>query len=448
MQTTDSLFSHARALLWLGLPIMVGQLGTIVLGFADTMMIGHHATAELAAASFVNNVMNLAIIFGMGFSYGLTPLVGNAYGRGELREAGRALRSSLVANTGVAALLIAVLAVVYVNLGRMGQPAELLPLIRPYFVVSAVSLLPVMLFNGFKQFTDGITSTRTAMWLLVAGNVLNICGNYVLIYGKLGFPELGLLGAGLSTLASRVVMVGCYVALFFLSRRFAVYREGFLRAPWARDVMRRLNALGWPVAFQMGMETASFSLCAVMVGWLGTTSLAAHQVMITISTFTFMIYYGLGAAISIRVSLFHGRADVPAVRRVARSGFVLMVALEVLLSTLVFSLRHVVGSWFTDDAVVGQTVVCLMLPFLIYQFGDGLQITFSNALRGIARVRELMVIAAVAYFVVSLPLAYFFAFVCRWGLVGIWSSFPFGLTLAGALMWWSFRRATLSQHGA
>lgn len=113
-----------------------------------------------------------------------------------------------------------------------------------------------------------------------------------------------------------------------------------------------------------------------------------------------------------------------------------------------FSLRHVVGSWFTDDAVVGQTVVCLMLPFLIYQFGDGLQITFSNALRGIARVRELMVIAAVAYFVVSLPLAYFFAFVCHWGLVGIWSSFPFGLTLAGALMWWSFRRATLSQPGA
>lgn len=442
MQTSTSLSSHARALLSLGLPIMVGQLGTIVLGFADTMMIGHHSTVELAAASFVNNVINLAIIFGMGFAYGLTPVVGSFFGRGEKREAGQALRCSLVANSLVAIVLMAVLTAVYLLLPRMGQPEELLPVIRPYFVVSGVSLVAVMWFNAFKQFTDGITATSTAMWILILGNVLNIFGNWVLIYGKLGLPELGLLGAGLSTMLSRFIMVALYAALFFGSRRWADYRDGFLRTSWSWPLFRRLNALGWPIAAQMGMESASFSLCAVMVGWLGTLPLAAHQVMITISTFTFMIYYGLGAAVSIRVSLFHGRGDREGVRCAARSGLLLMIGLEVLLSVLVFSLRNVVGSWFSDDVRVGAAVVGLMVPFLIYQFGDGLQITFSNALRGIARVRELIVVAVVAYFVVSLPSAYVFAFKCGWGLVGIWSSFPFGLTLAGTLMWWCFSRAT------
>lgn len=439
---TPSYAVHARALLRLGLPIMVGQLGTIVLGFADTMMIGHHGTAELGAASFVNNVMNLALIFGMGFSYGLTPVVGGLFGRGDRAGAGRALRCSLLANTLVGLLLVAVLAAVCLSVGRLGQPAELLPLIRPYFAVSVASVLPVMWFNAFKQFTDGITETRTPMWILLSGNVLNIVGNYALIYGRLGLPEMGLLGAGLSTLFSRVMMTVAMAAIFLRARRYARYRVGFLRGGWPRDVRRRLHALGWPIALQMGMETASFSLCAVMVGWLGTVALASHQVMITVSTFTFMIYYGLGAAVSIRVSLFHGAGDGAGVRRAAATGFCLMLCLEALLSSVVFLLRDDVGAWFSDDAVVSRTVATLVLPFLIYQFGDGLQITFSNALRGIARVRALVVIALVAYFVVSLPVAYLLAFVAGWGLTGVWSSFPFGLTLAGTLMWWQFRKAT------
>ena len=183
---------HYRALLKLGLPIVVGQLGVIVLGFADTLMIGHHSTAELGAASFVNNMFNLCIIFSTGFSYGLTPVVGTLYGGGRLAEAGSALRCSLVANTLVALLEMAVMTVLYCNVERLGQPEELIPLIKPYYLVLLVSLLFVMLFNAFKQFADGITDTRTAMWILLGVNVMNIAGNYVLINGKLGLPELGL----------------------------------------------------------------------------------------------------------------------------------------------------------------------------------------------------------------------------------------------------------------
>lgn len=434
--------AHYRALFTLGMPIVVGQLGVIILGFADTLMIGHHSTIELGAASFVNNMFNLCIIFSTGFSYGLTPVVGSFFGGRRYAEAGLALRCSLVANTWVALLEMAVMTVLYFNIGRLGQPDELIPLIKPYYLVLLVSLLFVMLFNAFKQFTDGITETRTAMWILLGGNALNILGNYILINGKLGLPELGLLGAGLSTLFSRIMMVVVFAWIVWRARRFRRYRVGLLRLRWSASLFRRLNALGWPVGLQMGMETASFSLSIIMVGWLGTIALASHQIMLTISQFTFMMFYGMGAAVAVRVSNYRGVGDTANVRRSAYAGFHLILLMAVVLLSIVFAFRYSVAGWFTDSAEVAMLVPALFLPFLIYQFGDGLQITFANALRGISDVKPMMFIAFIAYFVVSLPLGYLFAFVLDGGLVGIWMAFPFGLTTAGVLFWLRFQQQT------
>ena len=434
--------AHYRALFTLGMPIVVGQLGVIILGFADTLMVGHHSTMELGAASFVNNMFNLCIIFSTGFSYGLTPVVGSFYGGRRLAEAGLSLRCSLVANTLVALLEMAVMTVLYLNLEQLGQPDELIPLIKPYYLVLLVSLVFVMLFNAFKQFTDGITDTQMAMWILLGGNALNIVGNYILIYGKCGFPELGLLGAGLSTLLSRIVMVVVFAWIVLRARRFRRYRVGLLRQRWSPVLFRRLNALGWPVGLQMGMETASFSLSVIMVGWLGTIALASHQIMLTISQFTFMMFYGMGAAVAVRVSNFHGVGDVQNVRRTANAGFHLILLMAVVLLSIIFACRYSVAGWFTDSAEVAALVPVLFLPFLVYQFGDGLQITFANALRGIADVKPMMLMAFVAYFIVSLPVGYLFAFVLDWGLVGIWTAFPFGLTTAGVLFWLRFRSQT------
>ena len=431
---------HYKSLLSIGIPIMIGQLGMIVLGFADTMMVGHHSTTELGAASFVNNIMNLAIITGTGFSYGLTPVVGGLFGRKELPEAGQALRCSLLANTLAAAAMMAVLAVLYFNLGNIGQPDELLPLMRPYYLVLLASLPFVMLFNAFKQFTDSITETRTSMWILLSGNLLNIIGNYIFIYGKAGMPEMGVFGAGLSTLLSRIVMVLVFIAVFFSRARFRRYREGFLHLGWSRGLIRRLGSLGTPIALEMGMETASFSLSIIMVGWLGTIALASHQVMITISQFTFMVYYGLGAAVAVRTSYFNGQHDHQNTLHTVTAGLHVMVALEVLLGGIIFLLRNHIGSWFTDSPEVSATVLTLMVPFFIYQFGDGLQINYANALRGIADVKPLMVIAFIAFFVISLPVGYLCGFILGFGLVGVWMAFPFGLTSAGVMMWWRFRK--------
>ena len=225
----------------------------IILSFADTMMVGHHSTSELGAASFVNNIMNLVIITGTGFSYGLTPIVGGLFGRKQLPEAGQALRCSLLANTLATVIMMAALTILYFNLANIGQPDELLPYMRPYYLVLLASLPFVMLFNAFKQFTDSITETRTSMWILLSGNLLNIIGNYILIYGKMGVSEMGVVGAGVSTLVSRIVMVGIFLAVFLCKRSMKQYREGFFSLGWSRQLVRRLTTLGTPIALDLAV---------------------------------------------------------------------------------------------------------------------------------------------------------------------------------------------------
>lgn len=257
---------------------------------------------------------------------------------------------------------------------------------------------------------------------------------------------MGLLGAGISTLASRIMMVIVFALIFFCTKRYHIYKEGFVHSKINRADFIYLNKLGWPIALQMGMETASFSLSAIMVGWIGTTALAAHQIMLAISQVCFMMYYGMGAAVAVRVSNFNGQNDRVNVRRTAYSGFHIMLGIALIGALPIFLLRHQLGGWFSDSQAVSVTVAQLIIPFIVYQFGDGLQINFANALRGIADVKPMMYIAFIAYFLISLPAGYFFGFVMDWGIVGIWMAFPFGLTTAGIMYYLRFRSRTLEKH--
>lgn len=435
---------HYRSLLQLGLPIMVGQLGTIILGFADTLMVGHYGTNELAAASFVNNMFNLVIVFSTGFSYGLTPIVGQLYGQNKPKQIGQTLKNGLAANSVIALLLMLIMTVLYLNIHRLNQPADLLPLMRPYYLVLLASLLFVLLFNAFKQFAEGITDTQTPMWILLGGNLVNIIGNWLLIFGKWGCPELGLLGAGISTLLSRIIMVITFIIIFLTAKRYRTYKEGFLLERLNKDSFTQLNKLGWPVGLQMGMETASFSLSTIMVGWLGKTALAAHQVMLTVGLLGFMLYYGMAAAVAVRISYFKGQDDWKNITNTASAGFHLILLLAIMVSVPLFLLRHHIGYLFSSDTDVVLLAAQLVLPFILYQLGDGLQCNFSNALRGIADVKPVMLFAFIAYFVIALPVGYLFGFVFDWGLTGIWLSYPFGLTSAGLMFYARFKSKTKS----
>ena len=256
----------------------------------------------------------------------------------------------------------------------------------------------------------------------------------------LGAPELGLFGAGLSTALSRVVMAAACALVFFRHRRYREYRAGFASGRVSRADVRRLSALGLPVALQLGMESAAFSLSAIFVGWLGTTALAAHQVMLTVSSVLYMINSGMAAAVAVRASYFAGQGDYEAVRRTAASGLHVVLAIAFTLSVPIFLLRGEMSWWFTDSAEVCSLVSVTVFPLIAYQFGDGLQYTFANALRGIECVRPMVWIAFFSYFVVSLPLGWLLGIHMGYGLVGIWSAFPVCLSLAGLLYYLRFKR--------
>lgn len=424
---------HYPTLLKLGIPIMIGQIGTVIMGFLDTLMVGHYGTEELAAAGFVNGIVGLMAISALGFSYGLTPVVGALLGENQTGSIAQKLKNSLVANNILAVTMMALLGLMYLNLHRLGLPERLLPLMRPYLVTHILGFIPMMAFNAFKQFSDGIQDTRMPMWILLGSNVLNVVGNWLLIYGVGGFPEMGLTGAGLATMLSRYAMWAAFAAVFHFSGRYKPYSQDFRKARVCRENLRQMFRLGIPVMLQMGMETASFSLSAFYVAWLGTTELAAHQIMLTVAQVCFMLYYGMSAAVAVEVSYYRGAGRLRETRHVAFAGLHLNWLLGLLTAGPIFLLREQIGTWFTGNPEVTLLVAAVVIPLCIYQFGDALQCTYCNALRGMEDVKPLVWIAFIAYFVVSLPLGYLFGFILNGGLWGIWMAFPFGLTTAGVL---------------
>lgn len=429
---------HYSALIRLGTPLIIGQIGIIIQNFADTLMIGHHSTPELAAAALVSNIFILGLVSAMGFALGITPIIGKLYGRGRDEEIGCCIKNGLMLNSIAAVTLMVFYTILYFFLDKLGQPDELLVYIRPYYIVNLISIPFVCWFNSIKQTFDATTDTAIPMWILLVGNIQNVVGNWLLIYGVGGCPELGLLGAGISTLAARVTMFVAIVFAFLYFRKYKVIQHAFLHADVTRKGVTDLFAMGWPLCLQLGMESGAWSLSSIVVGWIGTNALAGHQVMLTVSQLFFQVYYALAAAVSIRVSHFHGQRDYDAIHLTTWAGVHINFLIAILVSIPILLFRQKIGMLFTHNTEVINLVSGAIIPLIVYQFSDGLQCTFSNALRGLGDVRPLMKVAFVSYFVVALPLAYLLGITSHGGLVGVWFSFPIGLTIAGTLYYYYY----------
>lgn len=433
--------SHYSATLRLGVPIAIGQLGVIILGFADTLMVGRYSTDALAASAFVNNLFTLFTFLLMGYSYGLTPIVSALFGQGKQAEAGEQLKPALLSGTVFCLLLMAVWGIAYFNLEHFGQPDELLPLIRPYFLVILVSMIFVMLYNELRQFTDGLTHTTLGMYTLMIGNALNIVGNWLLIYGPGPFPEMGLLGAGIATLLARVLMVVLMVAALWWKKGYAPYREGFARCRASLDGMGLIVRASLPIAIQMGLECAAFTMSAVMAGWVGKVELAAYQVMVTIGTLGFLLYYSFGAGTSIRVANFYGQHDRTNVFHAGAAGRNLLFLMAACSSLLIYLLAEPLIRVFTTDTAV-IAISLSLIPFLVlYQFADAMQICYANILRGTGHVLAMVRIAIISYLIVNIPAAFILGFSLGWGVKGIFLAFFIGLFTAATLFFKEYRKA-------
>ena len=428
-----------REILRIGLPIMLGQACVIILAFADNIMIGWHSVDELAASSFVNNVMNLFILTELGFATGMTPMIGADNGTGNIKGIGITVKNGLVTNGIIGGISIILLTIIYFCLDHFGQAPELMPYIKPYFAIIGISTLFALGFNVLKQFTDGICRPMISMTLLMIGNLLNIFGNWVLIYGKLGFPEMGLTGAGISTLVSRALILLVFVVFIFKSKKMNEYARAIKDALLSRDKMKGVFKMGYPVGIQMALESSTFTFAAVMAGWLGVIQLAAHQVVITISQLFFLMMQGLSFAVSILVSNAFGRKDLGSVREYARKGYFMTLGISATLSALLYCFRYQAAGIFTDSPEVSAMAVSLFFLLFAYQFGDGLQLCFANVLRGIQDVKPIMYAAFVSYYIIAIPSAYVLGFKTSLGIHGIWLGFPIGLTLAGIFFYARYR---------
>lgn len=425
----------------LGLPVLVSQVGMIVVGFADNIMVGHYSTAALASASLVNNLFNLPLMCAMGFSYGLTPLVGALFTGGDHHKIGRTVKAGLQVNMLVGLLIMSIMTAIYLLLPKMGQPAELLPIIRPYFLIMIAGILPICIFNVFAQWSYGIRNTALPMWIMLAANALNILGNYLLIFGHDGMPEMGLTGAGISTLFSRTFCAMVMMTIFLRQPEFRPYAIGFRQPLRPRERMRRkVAAISWPIALQMSFETAAFSGCAVMCGFLSVTDMAAFQIITIVGTLGFCFYYAMGTAVSVLVANEAGRGDLPAMRRKAMAGYGVILSI-CFCSSLLFALgSRPLMHLFTDDSAVLAAALSVVFPLILYQVADATQINFANALRGTGNVRPMMWIALVSYILVGLPASWILAFPLHLGLYGIVLSFTISLLLAALLFLTTFLR--------
>ncbi len=437
--------TYYKSIAKLGLPILVGQAGMIVVGFADNVMVGRYSTDALASASFVNGIFNWVVFCCIGFTYGVLPLAGAIFGSGtddSKRSIGALMRNAVALNTIFTLALMAIMGVLYFNLHRLGQPAELLPLIRPYYLLALCGMVPVSLFNVFAQWSYSIKNTTMPMWIILASNAINIAGNYALIYGKWGMPELGLTGAGISTLAARIACPLAIMLTFCMRGRYRQYRVGFSQAGVSARSFKKIWVTSLPIALQMAFESGSFAVAAVMAGWIGAVPLAAYQIIVIVGTLGFVLYYAIGSAIAVLVSNEAGKHDKQAMRQAGWCGYHAMLLMATI-STLIFIFcaKGLIG-WFTEDAEVLAATIALIVPLVLYQLGDATQITFANALRGTSRVMPMLWIAFVSYIVVGIPATYLLAFTAGMGLYGIILSFSVSLFLAGALFLYFFIRAT------
>lgn len=432
--------SEYRALFRLGLPVLVTQLGVIIVSFADTIMVGAYGVDQLAAAAFVNSLFFIPTVMQFGFAGGLTPLIGALFARDDNHRAGRMLRAGMQANALLSIGLTAIMGTIYFFLDKFGQPAELLPLIRSYYLIILSSLLPMAVFNAFQQTCNGVNDTALPMWMILGANVLNIAGNYLLIFGHFGLPELGLDGAGYSTAAARYASSAALVAVFLRKKKFRCYMPGFHSREPLGELRRKVWHTSYPVMFQSGIECGLWSLGAVVSGWFGKIQLASFQVVNTMSQLGFMTFISFGVAASIRVANYTGVNDFNGIRRATTAALHIVLGLATIASLIFwFGGTHLIHVFSPDPEVIACALT-LILPMMVYQYMDATQITYINAIRGTSRVKPLLWISLISYIAVGTPAMLLLAKGCGLGNVGVYWSFNIALIVAATLAVIIFRR--------
>ncbi len=437
---------HYRPNFKLAFPVVLSQAGQMVVVLADTLMVGRLGASQLAAASLANTIFIVGYVFGLGLVTGITPLAGKEFGSGNRSVTVKWLKQGFVVFPILAITQAIVMAAVVWTLPHLGQPVDVVEMAIPYYLILVLSIIPVQIFNIFKQYAEGLGNTRIAMTITISANIINIVLNYLLIYGKLGFPMMGLIGAGYATLVARIIMPLTFIWLFFRLRFFIPDRQNWRNIQFKIKSAKKMIKLGFPIAGQYVLEVLAFSLGSIMMGWFGTKALAAHQIVLSLVSFTYMVSSGFAAAATIKVSHFRGQNN-PSQARNSAFASLHQVLFFMTASVTIFCLfRFKIPGLFVPDPEVIAIAGMLMFIGGMFQLFDGLQVVMLGGLRGFEDVRVPMLIVFISYFIVALPVSYLVAFVFKVGVAGIWIGYLIGLITVSSLLLSRFRVISRKHH--
>ena len=438
----------------LAYPVILGMLGHTLISIVDNIMVGNLGSTELAAVSLGGSFVFIGMSLGIGFSTAITPLVSMADAEKDDKKIRSVFHHGLLSCVilGVFVFILIVLAkpIMYI----MHQPKEVIDLASPYIDWVAFSLIPVIIFQGYKQFADGLSRTKYSMYAIFMANIIHIIINYVLIYGVWIFPKLGIIGAALGTVISRILMVVFMHYIMKNNAQLNPYFKNFSFREIKKTMLKKIASLGIPSAMQMLFEVALFTAAIWLCGSIGKTSQAANQIALTLATTTFMFAMGLSVAATIRVGNNKGLMDYKNLIIVARSVFLLAIILETFFGLLFVILHNFLPHLFlnmenVNQAIENKEVIIiaskLLLVAAVFQISDGIQVVVLGALRGLQDVKVPMYITFVAYWVVGFPISFFLGKYTELKSVGVWIGLLAGLTTAALFLYLRFHKLTKQQ---
>ncbi|MDB5124048.1 MAG: norM [Mucilaginibacter sp.] len=429
--------SHYRDNLGLAIPVVISQLGHTLVQTSDTIIVGHFAgTVSLAAVSLATSIFVVMLIIGIGISYGITPLIAQHNGRNNFAECGRLLSNSLFINviTGVILFVITLFGSVFL-LDHLDQTPEVVSQAKPFLVLLGISTIPMLVFNTFKQFTEGLGFTKQAMSISIWGNVFNICLGIILVKGF----SMGVRGVGYSTLADRCIMAVVMSAYVFKSKNFKKYLTDFALKNIDRLRCVQLLRIGGPVALQYTFEISAFSAAAILIGTIGYHEQAAHQVAINLASMTYMMASGLSAAAAIKSGNYFGANDHKNLRHSAISSYHIVLVFMCITALIFTVFNHVLPWIYTTDKMVISIAAQLLILAALFQLFDGTQVVGLGILRGMGDVNVPTFITFLAYWVVGLPIGYVLGIKLNLGVQGVWYGLVLGLAVSSILLFFRFQ---------
>lgn len=435
----------------LAYPIILGMVGHTVVGIVDNIMVGKLGATELAAVSLGNSFIFVALSIGIGFSTAITPLVAESDGRNDVAAGRSAFHHGLYLCTILGIALFTLIFFSKPLIGFMGQPDAVVDMAKPYLDIVGFSLIPLIIYQAYKQFADGLSETKYSMWATIIGNITNVIINYFLIYGIWIFPQLGIVGAAIGTIASRFVMLGFMHYMMNLKPKFHPYFKGFSLKEIKKEVNKKIIKIGMPSAMQMFFEVALFTGAIWLSGMIGTTSQAANQIALSLASLTFMFAMGLSVTAMIRVGNQKGLGDYVNLRKVALSIFLLATIIEIFFAILFVVLHKVLPYIFvditdlknlTENLEVIAIATNLLLVAAVFQISDGLQVVALGALRGLQDAKVPMYLAFISYWVIGFPISIYLGLETELKAVGVWIGLLAGLTAASVLLFMRFNYLT------